>query len=86
MTKRMLGLTADMKLLAKHQSFRHVCYAHSKAMGSHIGLMLKTLNGRNLAARLTAVHENRLSLGTLKTDPQTYQWFRVTNRPPPTFR
>jgi len=81
MKKRALGLTADMKLLARHQGFQRVCYAHSKAMGGHLGLMVKRLNRQELADRIRIVHENSLTLGELKTNPVTYKWFRVANRP-----
>ena len=71
----------NMRLLAKMQSFTCVCYAHSKAMGGHIGLMLKHLTARELTARLRTVHAARLNLGRLKTAHDTHTWFRVKNRP-----
>lgn len=82
MKKKVLGLATDMRLLAAHQSFRRVCYSHSKAMGGHIGLMLKKLTAPMLAERLREVHNGRHRIGRLKTDPETYRWFRVANRPP----
>lgn len=81
MRKRDLGLTTDLKLLARMVRFERVCYPHTKAMGGHIGLMLKHLNHQQLTDRLRSVHENRLRIGTLKTASDTFTWFRTANRP-----
>ena len=81
MRRRAYDDVTNMRLLAKMQSFTRVCYAHSKAMGGHIGLMLKHLNATELTARLRAVHAARLNLGGLKTAHDTHTWFRVKNRP-----
>jgi hypothetical protein len=71
----------NMRLLATMQSFTRVCYFHSKAIGGHIGLMLKHLNALELSTRLRAVHGARLNLGGLKTAHSTHTWFQVKNRP-----
>jgi hypothetical protein len=79
--RRAFDEVTNMRLLATMQSFTRVCYFHSKAMGGHIGLMLKHLNALELSARLRAVHGARLNLGGLKTAHGTHTWFRVKNRP-----
>jgi hypothetical protein len=81
MQKRELGLATDMKLLSRMQGYKHVCFAHAKALGGHIGLMVKQLDYPGLVSRLRLVHERRLELGKLKTSPETFSWFRVANRP-----
>lgn len=82
MQKRELGLPTDMKLLRRMQDFKRVCYAHAKAMGGHLGLMVRKLTYPQLLERMADVHKNRLHLGRLKTQPTTFSWFRVANRPP----
>jgi hypothetical protein len=82
MKKRELGLPTDMKLLHRMQDFKRVCYTHAKAMGGHLGLMVKRLDHSQLLKRMADVHKNRLHLGRLKTQPATFSWFRVANRPP----
>ena len=81
MQKRELGLVTDIKLLSRMQGYKRVCFAHAKALGGHIGLMLKQLDYPGLIDRLRLVHERRLELGKLKTSPETFSWFRVANRP-----
>lgn len=80
-SKKVLGLAADLKLLGFWSEFNHVCFPHTKAMGGHIGLMLQYLKWDQLEGRLRRIHEERLNIGKLKTDPATYHWFRRLNRP-----
>jgi hypothetical protein len=54
--RRAFDKVTNMCLLAIMQSFTRVCYFYSKAIGGHIGLMLKHLNTVKLSARLQAVH------------------------------
>ena len=56
MKKRSLGLQADMRLLAKMASYTKVCYAHLKALGGHIGLMMRSMKEGELEARLRYIH------------------------------
>jgi len=71
----------NLKLLKAWSGFRKVCYVHSKAMGGHVGLRVKQLNGQQLEERLRYIHNNRLEIGRLKTSKDTFSWFRVKNRP-----
>src|SRR5436853_307505 len=82
MQKRALGLAKDMSLLSRMLKFDKVCYPHAKAMGGHLGLMVKRLSYPQLLARMRDIFDRRQELGKLKTDQQTYSWFRVANRPP----
>jgi hypothetical protein len=82
MSKKVYGEASNIRLLITMHKFEHVCYAHSKAMGGHIGLMVKHLNAEQLTERLRIVHDSRLQIGKLKTGNDTYTWFRVVNRPP----
>jgi hypothetical protein len=43
--------------------------------------MLKKLKWEELEERLRYIHDNRLRIGTLKSDAETYRWFRRMNRP-----
>ena len=81
MQKRELGLVTDMKLLARMQEFEWICYPHAKAMGGHLGLMVRSLEHQQLMGRMKEIHDNRLQLGRLKTQKETFAWFRVENRP-----
>ena len=74
-------MATNFKLLKSWQSWQSVCYPHTKATGSHMGLRIKQLKAKQLADRLQYIHEHRLEIGKLKTDPATFTWFRVKNRP-----
>ena len=50
-------------------------------MGRHIGLRVKQLSAPQLESRLRYIHDNRLEIKRLKTDKETYIWFRKENRP-----
>lgn len=70
-----------LRLLGRMLEFRTVCYPHLKAMGGHVGLRLKQLSAGDLLARLQHVYERRLEIGRLKTNHDTYRWFRTKSRP-----
>jgi hypothetical protein len=72
-----------LRLLGRLEEFSEdVCYVHLKALGGHVGLMVKRLGMEDLRERLLYVNEHRLRLGALKSNDDTYRWFRVANRPP----
>jgi hypothetical protein len=81
-SKRAFEMGLNLKLLKAMVEFRHTCYAHAKAMGGHMGLMVKSLKAEQLQERLQYIHENRLDIGRLKTSKETFLWFRMKNRPP----
>jgi hypothetical protein len=80
--RKSLGLVTDMKLLEKVFTFQKVCFSHRRLMAGHLGLCTKRLDQALLDERLRHIWDNRLSIGKLRTDEDTYQWFRVANRPP----
>jgi hypothetical protein len=59
-----------------------VCYQHSLTVGGYLGLVTNQLNNKQLKQRLREVYEGRLTIRKLKTEPDTYKWFRRANRPP----
>ena len=59
-----------------------VCWMHTQAMGGRVGLAMKGLNYAALCHRLRLIYHSRNQLGTIKTDPTTYSWFRKAHRPP----
>jgi len=59
-----------------------VCWMHTQAMGGRMGLAMKGLNYAALCHRLRLIYHARNHLGTIKTDPTTYSWFRKAHRPP----
>ena len=58
-----------------------VCYAHWQKVASKVGLQTKRLSEVALTQRLRFVYNNRLKLDKLKTDQETYQYFRKDHRP-----
>jgi hypothetical protein len=46
-----------------------------------MGLAIKGLNYAALCYRLRLIYYARNYLGTIKTDPTTYAWFRKAHRP-----
>ena len=81
MKPKIYGLATDLKLLSRWSDYAHVCHAHSKAMGGHLGLQVKKLNHTGLTQRLREVHDNQYNIGKLKTDSTTFNWFRKASRP-----
>ena len=59
-----------------------VCFYHVHRLASHLGLVIKKLKKEQLVARLHVIWDNRTRLGQLKTQHDTYHWFRLMNRPP----
>jgi hypothetical protein len=80
-SRKSYGSVTDMRLLAKMQTFKKVCFPHSRLMAGHIGLCTKRLDFKQLDERLEYVLNHRLEIGNLRTDEETYQWFRIANRP-----
>ena len=54
---------------------------HTQAIGGCIGLAIKGLNYTALYYRLRLLYYARNYLGTIKTDPTIYAWFRKAYRP-----
>ena len=52
-----------------------VCYQHTKLMASLHGLQTRTATAEVLRERLRELHKNKLQIGELKVQPQTYHWF-----------
>ena len=52
-----------------------VCYQHTKLMASLHGLQTRTATAEVLRERLQELHKNKLQIGELKVQPQTYHWF-----------
>jgi len=69
------------RLLKQWIQFKSVCFNHSKSMGGHIGLCVKPLNHSALQKRLRYISDHIERIGELKTNEDTYQWFRVQDRP-----
>ncbi|RDL34485.1 uncharacterized protein BP5553_07613 [Venustampulla echinocandica] len=80
-SKRLMKPGVSMKLLGKMVSYKRVCYRHGRMMASYMGLCTKRLGDADLAVRLRTLYEKRLEIGKLKTEEETFQWFRVANRP-----
>jgi hypothetical protein len=71
-----------LERVATCQKAKHlICYSHLKNMGSKLGLQTRLLNHAALNDRLSKVYQQRTKLGKLKTDLNTYNWFRKTHRP-----
>ncbi|KAK8901059.1 hypothetical protein QC760_010515 [Botrytis cinerea] len=64
------------RLLKQWIQFKSVCFNHSKSMGGHIGLCVKPLNHSALQKRLRYISDHIERIGELKTNEDTYQWFR----------
>ena len=64
-----------------HNANNPVCYKHLKNLASKLGLQTR-FDYETTLERLLEVHKQRFNLGALKTDTQTYTWFRRTHRPP----
>jgi hypothetical protein len=60
-----------------------VCFQHSKNIASVIGMQTRNLNATTVKERLRRYHQAILdnAIGDLKTDKETYAWFRITARP-----
>src|SRR5277367_4726204 len=60
-----------------------VCFQHSKNITSIIGMQTRSLNATTVKERLRRYHQAILdnAIGDLKTDKETYAWFRMTDRP-----
>ena len=80
-SKKVYTFSMNMRLLTRMMAFEHVCYRHGKMMASHLGLSTKRTLEAEIFKRLSHVYERRLEIGKLKTEEETYRWFRVGNRP-----
>ena len=76
-----IAVSNSLALLEEWAGFGSVCYAHCRAVAGRAGLVVNGLNHRDLMQRILSVHEARLTIGKLKTDPETYRWFRRSHRP-----
>ncbi|KAI1073847.1 hypothetical protein F5B20DRAFT_586835 [Whalleya microplaca] len=71
----------QLEHLEAMSKFRYVCYQHARKMGSMIGLKIHLLSRSETLSRLWKIRENKAMISKLKTDKDTYHWFRQESRP-----
>lgn len=86
-TKKVINPGKQVQLVKEwvsHTDGGHeVCFQHSKNIASVIGMQTRNLNATTVKERLRRYHQAILdnAIGDLKTDKETYAWFRITARP-----
>jgi hypothetical protein len=75
---RAMSILANV--VASQDKGHPLCYRHLKNLASKLGMMTR-IGHEEMLRRLLEVHKQRFNLGVLKTDTQTYAWFRMTHRP-----
>jgi hypothetical protein len=61
--------------------YRRMCYKHTKALGGRVGLKVKTVNYEDLSKTLLYLYTNRMRIGSIKTDNDTFNLWRRSHRP-----
>jgi hypothetical protein len=74
-------LAEQRRSLQDMMTFRRVCYQHLKCTASIVGLNLLCIKTEPLLDRLKFIHERWDQLDNLKRADDTFQWFRMNDRP-----
>ena len=65
----------------KQKNLDHLCYAHMKSTGGHIGLQTKLIKRPELQSRLEIISRQSDSLDQLRSQESTHLWFRKADKP-----
>jgi hypothetical protein len=78
--KKSMSMINVIRAITRWKKCIKICYAHDKWMNFKLELMMKTLNNRDLKARLIYIHNNRTNLVKIKVDDFIFIWFRISHR------
>ena len=69
---KLYDMTKNLCLLCMWKERGYVCYAHTKMMGSHMGLQVRHLNEQGLKSRLDYLYQHHDNIRQVKAVKGTY--------------
>ena len=69
------------KFLSGEPDFKHLCSRHIRTINSYIGLWVNRPTTEGVQAQILTYWQSRADLTSSRGAPDTYQWFRLADRP-----